>query len=473
MKINFVGAARTVTGSQHLININGHTLLIDCGLFQGGAEDSYKINSELPFDPSKVDAAILTHSHIDHCGNLPTLLKMGFEGQIYTTHASAHLARLMLSDSAFIQEADAEDSARSRNGRRKNGGKKNGGKKVFPPLYNREEADQVSERMVGTGYNKEFEIVPGVIARLVEAGHILGSASVILECEEKGKQTRIWLSGDIGRPRLPLVRDPILPFNADYLIMESTYGDTIHPEPEVAQQKLMEVTSNALERGGKVIIPAFALGRTQELVYTFNIMMSEDQIPKVPIIVDSPLAVNASDIFRDHPDFFDKETLEFINSGNAALNFDELTYVRSVEESKALHERDEPMVIISASGMAESGRILHHLAYNIEDPRNTVLLVSYQAPNTLGRKLEDGETNLEIMGQVFNRKAHVEKIRGFSAHAGQNDLIEYALAAKNTLKGVYLVHGEDKTAETLRDELQAVGLEKVLAPYPKQVIELD
>jgi metallo-beta-lactamase family protein len=469
MKISFVGAARTVTGSKHLININGHSLLIDCGLFQGGAEEAYSINSELIFDPSQVDAAILTHSHIDHCGNLPTLLKKGFEGQIYTTHASAHLARLMLSDAAYIQEADAEDSGRRNNGSKRNGGKKNG----FPPLYNKEEADRVSEHMVRMGYNKEFEIVPGVTARLVEAGHILGSASVILECEEKNKKTRIWFSGDIGRPRLPLVRDPILPFNADYLVMESTYGDTVHPEPEEAQQKLMEVTSEALERGGKVLIPAFAIGRTQELVYTFNLMMSQGLIPQTQIVVDSPLAVNASDIFRDHPDFFDKETLEFINSGNAALNFDELTYVRSVEESKALHKRDEPMVIISASGMVESGRILHHLAHNIEDPRSTILLVSYQAPNTLGRRLAEGENSPEILGQVYERKARVVQIKGFSAHAGQNDLIEYALASKNTLKGVYLVHGEERTAETLRDQLQAVGLEKVLAPYPKQVVELE
>jgi metallo-beta-lactamase family protein len=463
MKISFVGAARTVTGSRHLININGHTILIDCGLFQGSIDEAYKTNSELPFDSSKVDAAILTHAHIDHCGSLPNLLKQGFEGQIYATHASAHLARLMLSDAAYIQEADSEDVGR----------RTKGGKKVFPPLYNREEADRVSEHTISQYYNMEFEIVPGVTARLVEAGHILGSASVILECEEKGKKTRVWFSGDIGRPRLPLVRDPILPFKADYLVMESTYGDTIHPEPEEAQQKLMEVTSTTLERGGKVIIPAFAIGRTQELVYTFNLMMSEGQIPKVPIVVDSPLAVNASDIFRDHPDFFDKETLEFINSGNAALNFDELTYVRSVEESKALRERDEPLVIISASGMAEAGRILHHLAQNIEDPRCTVLLVSYQAHNTLGRQLAEGQKNLEIMGQVYQRKADVVTIRGFSAHAGQNDLIEYALASKDSLKGVYLVHGEQKTAETLRDELQAVGLEKVLAPYQKQVVELE
>lgn len=463
MKISFVGAARTVTGSRHLININGHTILIDCGLFQGSIEEAYKTNSELPFDSSKVDAAILTHAHVDHCGSLPTLIKQGFGGQIYATHASAHLARLMLSDAAYIQEADSEDVGR----------RKKGGKKVFPPLYNREEADRVSEHTISQDYNMEFEIVPGVTARLVEAGHILGSASVILECEEKGKKTRVWFSGDIGRPRLPLVRDPILPFKADYLVMESTYGDTIHPKPEEAQQKLMGVTSTTLERGGKVIIPAFAIGRTQELVYSFNLMMSEGQIPKVPIVVDSPLAVNASDIFRDHPDFFDKETLEFINSGNAALNFDELTYVRSVEESKALRERDEPLVIISASGMAEAGRILHHLAQNIEDPRSTVLLVSYQAHNTLGRQLAEGQKNLEIMGQVYQRKADVVTIRGFSAHAGQNDLIEYALASKDSLKGVYLVHGEQKTAETLRDELQAVGLEKVLAPYQKQVVELE
>jgi metallo-beta-lactamase family protein len=323
-----------------------------------------------------------------------------------------------------------------------------------------------------TSYNKGFEPIPGVTARLVDAGHILGSASLVMDVEEKGKKFRVWCSGDIGRLRLPLVRDPTLPFNANYLIMESTYGDMDHPEPEDAYNELRQVIKRAVERGGKVIIPAFAIGRTQEMAYSLNLMMREGQIPEMQIVVDSPLAVSASDIFRRHPEFFDKETLDFIRKGNSALTFDEVNYVRSVQESREVVESKEPMVIISASGMAESGRVLHHLAKNLGDPRCTVAIVSYQAQNTLGWQLAKGEKSIYIYGDSYQVKAEVVRVRGFSAHAGQSYLMEYALASKNTLKGVYLVHGEQQTAETFQEKLKKAGVERVAVPFKKQTLEV-
>jgi metallo-beta-lactamase family protein len=463
MKISFLGAARDVTGSQFLLQINGHQLLLDCGLFQGRRDEFYKINGEFLFDPSRVDAAVLTHSHIDHSGNFPGLVKRGYSGPIYATPVTTHLTSLMLADSANIQESEAEEVSR-RNKRRD--------KPPVEPLYTTEDAQKVPPLFENMPYNTEFEPIPGVTARLVDAGHILGSASLVLDIDEHGKQYRVWCSGDIGRLKLPLVRDPTLPFNADYLIMESTYGDLDHPDPEDAYNELSEVVNRTIARGGKVVIPAFAIGRTQELAYSLNLMMREGLIPETQIVVDSPLAVSASDIFRQHPEFFDKETLEFIREGNSALTFDELTYVRSVQESREVNASNEPMVIISASGMADSGRVLHHLAGNLEDPRATIALVSYQAQHTLGWQLAQGEKSIDIFGDTHQVKADVVRIRGFSAHAGQSLLMEYALASHNTLKGLYLVHGEAETAEHLQKKLKEAGIEKVSVPFKKQTLEL-
>lgn len=457
MKITFHGAARSVTGSQHLLEINGHKLLLDCGLYQGSLEESYKINSNFFYEPTELDAVLLSHAHIDHSGNLPGLANQGYEGPIYATYVTAHLTDVMLQDSASIQESEED--------RRSNGGK-------VRPLYTAKDAERVREQMEGKPYNKPFELVPGVTARFVEAGHILGSASIVLDVEEDGQQTRLWFSGDIGRPLLPLVRDPVLPKKVDYLIMESTYGDTIHQSPEDAYQDLRQALVRTFERKGKVIIPAFAVGRTQELVYKLNEMIDAGDLPRVPVFVDSPLAINVSEIFAEHPQYFDEEAKEFMGNGNDPLGFNLLTYTCTVGESKAIDNLDGPLVIIASSGMAEGGRIIHHLAHNIGDPRNTILIVSYQAPGTLGRQLADGASKVRIFGEPFNRKAEVVNIRGFSAHAGQDDLIEYALASKDTLKQVYLVHGEEAAAESLRSLLKEAGLGKVIYPYLRQTIEI-
>ena len=455
MRITFWGAARTVTGSMHLLEVNGARILLECGLFQGRRRETYERNRNFPFDPRRLDAVILSHAHIDHSGNLPHLIKAGYQGPIYATPATAHLANLMLLDSGHIQESDAAYLNKKRRRR---------GEPPIEPLYTMEDAALVAQYFMPVHYNTPFEVAPGVVGRFVDAGHILGSAAVVLDIEEKGRTRRLWFSGDIGRPHLPILRDPVLPEKADFLLMECTYGDKPHRDPQPAFEELREVTLRTLERGGKVIIPAFAVGRTQELVYAFNRMIREGSLPRIPIVVDSPLAVNASLIYRAHPECFDQEALTLLHNHEDVLGFGLVEYVRSVEESKALNDRHEPMVILSASGMAEVGRILHHLKNNITDRRNTVVIVSWQAPNTLGRRLADGAKRVRIFGEWYDVRAEVVTIGGFSAHAGQDILLKYALHTRDTLQAIYLVHGEPKGADPLRERLGEQGLDPVYYP---------
>ncbi len=465
MKITFLGAARTVTGSQYLLEINGSRLLLECGLFQGRRQDTYERNRTFIFSPRKLDAVILSHAHIDHSGNLPNLVNNGYTGPIYCTSATAHLANVMLIDSGHVQESDVEFVNKKRLKR---------GEPPVEPLYSLEDAAQVAQYFSPVPYHQEFEPVPGVTARLVDAGHILGSAAVVLDIEENRRKFRFWFSGDIGRLRLPLLRDPELPEKVDFLMMECTYGDKPHREPQLAYQEMRQVIANTIERGGKVIVPAFAVGRTQELVYNVHQMISGGELPRIPVIVDSPLAVNATNIFRQHPECFDEETREFVRQGKhrEALGFSMLTYTRSVEESKALNDRKEPMVIISASGMAEAGRILHHLRNNIGNPRNTVMIVSWQAPYTLGRRLADREPEVRIFGETYQRRAEVATIGGLSAHAGQNFLLQYASASRGSLKKIILVHGEPDASEALQAEMLRRDLPPVLYPEINAKIEL-
>jgi metallo-beta-lactamase family protein len=464
MKILFHGAAQTVTGSQHLLEVNGTRILLDCGLFQGRRSETYERNRNHPFDPAKIDAVLLSHAHIDHSGNLPHLVKDGFRGPIFATRATVDLADVMLRDSGHIQEADAMFVNKKR-------AKK--GEPPVEPLYTIEDAEQVASHFRSMEYDQSFEAAPGVTACFAEAGHILGSAAVVLDINENGRKVRLWFSGDIGRRKLPLLRDPVIPDAADYMIMESTYGDKPHREPEVAYMEFRDVVSRTVGRGGKVIIPAFAVGRTQELVYFLNQMMQSGDVPRVPVFVDSPLAVNASDIFRKHPEIFDQETRDFVlKHKHPALDFPQLRYTRSVEESKALNERTDPMVIISASGMAETGRILHHLRNNIEDPRNTVCIVSWQAPYTLGRRLAEREKRIKIFGEGFTRRAEIATIGGLSAHAGQDLLVEYALAVKEQVKKVFLVHGEELPAIVLKGKLAERGLTQVYYPELHSSVEI-
>jgi metallo-beta-lactamase family protein len=465
MEITFHGAAQTVTGSQHLLTINGHKLLLECGMYQGRRQETYERNLNFPFEPREIEAVVLSHAHIDHSGNLPNLVKSGFHGSIYTTPASAHLANIMLIDAGHIHESDIEFVNKKR---------AKAGEPPMEPLYTQEDAAMVAQHFRPVEYETLFEPVPGVTARLVDAGHILGSAAVVLDIHEKGKKFRLWFSGDIGRLKLPLLRDPVLPEGVDYLVMECTYGDKPHREPEAAYDELRQVTTRTLQRGGKVIIPAFAVGRTQEIVYELHRMVAGGEIPSVPVFVDSPLAVNATDVFRLHPECFDEETRQFVKDGKhrEALGFSRLRYTRSVEESKALNDRHDPMIIISASGMCESGRILHHLRNNIGNPKNTVLIVSWQAPYTLGRRLAEREPVVKIFGEMHERRAEVATIGGLSAHAGQNFLVAYTEQVRKQAKQVFLVHGEPQASAALTERLREVGVSRISYPQPHEAFEL-
>jgi metallo-beta-lactamase family protein len=448
MKLTICGAAQSVTGSKHLLEINGQRLLLECGLFQGKRKDTYERNLNFEFDPAGLDAVILSHAHIDHSGNLPNLVKSGYAGPIYATPATRDLADIMLKDSGHIHEYDVTYVNKKR---------KKKGLPPVEPLYTMEDAARTIPLFQQVHYQQAFTPIPGVTAQFLDAGHILGSASVILDLEEDGKKVRLWFSGDIGRPDMPLLCDPTLPgdFDVDYLLMECTYGDRPHDDIAKAAEEFKDVVSRTIDRGGKVIIPAFSVGRTQTLVYFLNEFMSAGKLPKVPVFVDSPLAVSASNIYRRHPECFDPETWEFISEyRHPALDFNQLTYTNSVEESKALNKREDPMVIISASGMVEAGRILHHVKNNIGDERNTILIVSWQAPYTLGRRLAERQKEVCIFGESYYRRARVETINGLSSHAGQGLLVEYARSAAKSAKGIILVHGEQVAAEALKEKLR-------------------
>lgn len=455
MKIRFHGAAQTVTGSMHLVEVNGSKILLDCGLFQGPRRDSFERNRNFPFKIKDINAVILSHAHIDHSGNLPNLVKQGYEGPIYATPATNHLADIMLRDSGHIQEKQAENVS-YRNAQR--------GEPPVDPLYSEEDAEQVQQYLIDIPYGQEFEPARGIKARLIDAGHILGSAAVALDIDERGRKTRLWFSGDIGRRKLPIIRDPILPDTADLLIMESTYGDKPHRDPELAYIEMRDVILKTIERNGKVIIPAFAVGRTQELVYNLHRMYEEHRLSGIPIYVDSPLAVNASQIFKQHPECYDPEMLEMVEQGHPALDFGPLTYIKTLDESKALNERKDPMIIISASGMAEVGRVVHHIRWAIENPNNTIMIVSWQAPGTLGRRLAEREPFVRILGDTFPVRAEIATIGGLSAHAGQDLLIEYALRVKGKARNVFLVHGEPKIAAALIEKLDEKKMPRVFYP---------
>jgi len=465
MKIRFYGAARTVTGSQHLIEINGQNLLLDCGIYQGRRKDFYERNRSFAFDPHKIDAVILSHAHIDHSGNLPNLVKQGYRQPIFTTPPTAELTAIMLRDSAKIYQEDTEYLNRK---------KRKHGEPMVEPLYTFDDAEAVAELFQEVDYDEPFEPVRGVSARLVEAGHILGSGAVVLDIREGNRQTRLWFSGDIGRYKLPLLRDPVLPADADTVIMECTYGDKPHRDPEESYQEFRDVIKRTVERGGKVVVPAFSVGRTQDLVYFLNRMVREREIPLIPVFVDSPLAIDATQVYRKYPQCYDEEAREFVESGrHPALMFPGLKYTRPVEESKAINGMDEPMVIISASGMAEAGRILHHLIHTISDPKNTICIVSWMAPNTLGRRLAERNKQVRIFGEEVQVRAEIATISGLSAHGGQDMLLEYAQAAsRNGLKNLFLVHGEERAAATLMEKLRESGIQSIGYPERGEMVEL-
>jgi len=450
MRLTFYGAAQTVTGSQHLVEVNGQRILLDCGLYQGKRADATQRNRHLPFDAANVDVLVLSHAHIDHSGNIPNLVKSGFRGDIIATHATRDLCAVMLMDSAHIQERDAE-YANKKNAKR--------GQPLVEPIYTQPDAAASLDQFISRGYNRPGLIAPGVSLTFLDAGHMLGSASVILDIEDQAakRDLRLVFSGDIGRVGIPIIRDPQPPDAADLLIMESTYGDRLHEPYGDSARDLKRIVTETYKRGGKVIVPAFAVGRTQQLVYTLHQLAQKGDIPRLPIFVDSPLAVNTTAVFRQHPECFDAETRDFIltlDGKGDPFGFRDVTYTRSVEESKQLNFLREPAIIISASGMAETGRILHHLKNNIEDPRTTVLIVGWQAPETLGRRLVDGEKQVRIFGDTYENRAHVEVLNGFSGHADRDELLGWVGALGRKPARTFLVHGEPEPAAALASGLK-------------------
>jgi metallo-beta-lactamase family protein len=454
LEITFVGAAREVTGSCHLLHVNGHTVALDCGMFQGKRHDSAEKNRRLPLPIDELDAVVLSHAHIDHSGRLPYLIAEGYSGTIWATSATRDLCAIMLADSAHIQEKDAEFLAKHK-------------KAFIEPLYGMRHAVRTMDLMVGVPYNMAFDVVPGVRATYIDAGHILGSASVLLDCTESGKTKRLVFSGDIGRSGLTIVRDPTPPEGADALIMESTYGNRDHESVEGARAQLAQVVRETAARGGRVLIPAFAVGRTQEMIYALHGLAHEGAIPPIPIYVDSPLAIDATTVFEMHPESFDRSE-EMVLRAKELFQFDLLHYTREVEESKALSRAHGPMVIIAASGMMENGRILHHLAQGAGDSRNTILVVGFQAEHTLGRRVVERRPVLQIFGEDVPLHARVEVIDGYSAHADRTEMTNWLGHVRDKsprLRQVWLVHGEPEVQDEFRAALTAQGY-SVSCPEP-------
>jgi metallo-beta-lactamase family protein len=459
VEAQFWGAARTVTGSMHLLTINGARCLLDCGLYQGRRQESFERNRDLPFDPKDVDIMILSHAHIDHSGNIPNLVKNGFAGPIYCTFATRDLCATMLRDSGHIQEMDALYANKKR--ARK-------GEPPVEPIYTQEDAIDCLGQFVSLGYERSFPILPGVRVTFYDAGHILGSAIVQLDLatgDDNGSQ-RLVFSGDLGRPDKPILEDPTLVEGCDTLIIESTYGDRLHPDVADVQQELKRVVLETTRRGGKVIIPAFAVGRTQELVYDLHQLISAGEVPSLPVFVDSPLAIDATGVFRLHPECYDEEVGQFLTETGARdpFGFSRLQYTRSVEQSKALNDLQEPAIIISASGMAEAGRIQHHLKNNIEDPRNTILIVGWQAPNTLGRYIVEKHETVKIFGERYDLRAEVQVINGFSAHADRDELLGWVKGMDQLPSKAFVVHGDPEPAEAMANGLRELGIEEAIVP---------
>ena len=467
MRLTFHGAAQEVTGSMHLQEVNGQRILLDCGLYQGRRGETYERNLKFPWEPQSIDSVVLSHAHIDHTGKLPNLVKQGFRGNVWCTAATRNLSAYMLLDSGYIQEKDVEYLNRKRSRK---------GLPPVAPIYTRADAREALPLFVSVGEGRPVLIANGVTLTFHNAGHILGSAFVELEIEEfaSGKSWRLVFSGDLGREEIALLRSPAIAAQADLLIMESTYGARLHGLYETAQRRLREVVCETARRRGKVIIPSFAVGRTQEIVFALNQLDARGDIPEIAVYVDSPLAVNATDVFRMHPESWDTNVQTFLEDGRRRSPFDypRIEYVREVRRSKQLNHMPEPAIIISASGMAESGRILHHLKNNIIHPENTVLFVSYQAQHTLGRRILEGNKTVRIFGEEYDVRAEVARINGYSAHADQAELLRWASHFDpKRLQKIFLVHGEPEGTSALAETLQAQGHSDVIAPTLHQSFE--
>ncbi|HVR72704.1 MAG TPA: MBL fold metallo-hydrolase [Planctomycetota bacterium] len=457
MILQFHGAARTVTGSMHIVKVNGVNLVLDCGLYQGKRKLAFERNRTFPIPPGEVHNVILSHAHIDHSGNLPRFARGGFRGRIICTQATRDLCEWMLRDSAHIQVKDVEHVNKIRGKNRLT---------LFEPLYTLEDAEECLELFEGIPYDHEVTVAPGVKLIFRDAGHMLGSAITHLEVSEAGRTTRLVFTGDVGRRNVPILRDPVPPVEAHVLISESTYGDRLHETPGDVKAKLRDVVTSTHARGGKILVPAFSVGRTQTLVYYLNLLYMERAVPPMPVFVDSPLSTNVTDVFRAHPECYDVETLGFLEDRLDPFGFSRLTYIRDVEASKALNDLRTPCIIISASGMMESGRVLHHLKNLAPDGRNTILIVGFMAEHTLGRRVVERPPAIKVFGEEYPLRAQVAEVSGLSGHADRDELTKFFGRLETPPRHTFLVHGEEPQARSFAEHLRRRGFPSVEVPEP-------
>jgi metallo-beta-lactamase family protein len=464
MRIQFLGAARTTTGSMYLIEVGGRQFLLECGLFQGHRGESIERNRNFSFVPKSVDAVVLSHAHIDHCGNLPNLCRQGFDGNIYCTFATRDLASVMLEDSAEIQRDDAAFVSKKR---------AKHGLPPVEPLYSATDAEKAVRQFVTCNYDRPFLLADGVTVTFKDAGHILGSAQVVFDVREDGRQFRFLFSGDVGRGQDDILRDPVAVDQVDYLQVESTYGARDHAPRPHAHEEVAQLVRETLQNHGKIIIPSFSVGRTQQIVYTLHQLTLTGQVPRVPIFVDSPLSVNATEIYRLHPECFNDSIYAFLREKENPFGMENLTYIRELAHSMKLNDLQESAIIISASGMAEAGRIRHHLANHIGNPANLVLFIGYCAEHTLGAQILAGTNPVNIFGEPHEVRARVVSLDSFSGHADRSELTRYVKAIGGDLKRITVVHGEEAQALAFAETLRALKPRaEVVVPEYKQSIEL-
>lgn len=472
MKVTFLGAAETVTGSNFLVEGAGKKFLVDCGLHQGKFEEELLNDEPFDYDVNSIDFMLLTHAHIDHSGRIPKLYKDGYKNPIYATKATCDLCSIMLPDSGHIQETENEI---------KNKKRKRNGKKPIEPLYTVEDAENSIELFKEVEYDQIVDLAPGISARFNDAGHMLGSSIIEIWITENNQTKKIVFSGDIGNNDIPLLSSPTMIESADYLIMESTYGDRLHLKNDQKANLFLDIVTETLDNGGTVVIPSFAVGRTQEILFELNKIKDSKEkdeafkkeyetLMNAKVYVDSPLATSATEVFEKNMDLFKPEVQKFIKRGDNPLDFPGLNFTQSVDESKALNMSDEPCIIISASGMCDVGRIKHHLKHNIWNPKSTILFVGYQAPGTLGRRIVDGEKKVKILGEEFAVKARVEYIEGYSGHADQEWLLNFVYSFTSQMpKHIFLVHGEPNAQETLKEKIESTtGIGVTIAKYGEE-----
>ena len=461
IKLTFHGAAQTTTGSMHLIEINDTRILLDCGLMQGRRKEAFERNRRLPFDPASVDKLLLSHAHIDHSGNIPTLVRNGFRGEIFATPATIDLCDIMLRDSAYIQVKDVEHVNEKRAKQ---------GKNLFEPLYTPDDIDPAMERFRPAPYERQVELLPGVVATFHDAGHILGSALITIDFLERKK--RLLFTGDMGRKDMPILRDPVIVHDVNWLITESTYGNRLHPPKLDVQAELKKIVKDIHTHRARLVIPSFSVGRTQNLVYFLREIYEQDSMPHVPVYVDSPLSTRATGVYAKHKECYDYEATQVLFEGNEPFQFQNLTYTDNVRESKKLNASPGPVIIISASGMCEAGRILHHLARALGNPDNVILIVGYQAENTLGRRLVEHVSPVKIFGEQHEVKAEVHSISALSAHADKNELMEYFNQMGPRVERAFCIHGGPEAVTAMAQSLRGAGAQDVIAPEPGQTVEL-